>query len=156
MTKKKNKSTTPVRLTPNQIGHLVWGSSRNLIDLKIHEDEEGIKLLFIMECIVPEECIPVDQVPETEEEVSDIVSSHMLFEVSNHIEAVISLEHDDGKQYRGFSTGYLNQDNIANFLNCLSDLDDYWISIDQRIEDDENFTKATEGKNLVRGNETVN
>jgi hypothetical protein len=155
MPKKKSKKSQPipVDLTANQVGHLITGAVKNLIDLDLHVSEEGIKYLLILDCIVPEGCIPASQEPD-DEEIDNIIDAYTINELRDYFEAILSIRRD-GVSYRGFSTININEDNVADFVDCLSELESYWMEIDQGIEDERDLKSKTEGKNLVEGNGTV-
>ena len=154
--KKKSKSYKPVLLSPTQVGDLIHGAVRNLVDLKTHVDDDGYRFLLTLDCIVPEECIPANQEAESEEETLDIMAAHTVLELSEYFEAILAIKHEDDKFYRGFSTVSINLDNMSAFVSSLSELEEYWAAIDQGIEDEEAFKNKAVGKNLVEGNETVN
>lgn len=154
--KKKVSKPDPVFLSSAQVGDLIYGAVKNIIDLKTHVDDEGYKFLLILDCIVPEECIPSGQEPENEEESFDIMAAHTVLELSEYFDAILSVKQEDGVLYRGFSTVAIGQENMAAFVRSLSELEEYWAAIDQGIEDEESFKNKAVGKNLVQGNETIN
>jgi hypothetical protein len=153
MAKKKLK---PVLLSPNQIGHLIWGTVKNLVDLSIHADVDGARFLLILECVSPKDCIPANQEPKSDQEKLDITGAHTVLELMDYFEAIVSVKHEDGKYYRGFSTIAIDLDNMADFVDSLRELEDYWAEIDQELENEENLKSKIEGKNIVAGNNTVN
>lgn len=152
MAKKKKPQ---VFLSSQQVAHIIHGSAKNLIDLKIHEDEEGYRFLLILDCMAPDECIPHDEESEDDDEVFDIICAHSIFDLSDWFDVIVSVQHEDGKFYRGFSTVVINDDNMAEFVQALSLLDDFWAEIYKNIEDDEELQKKIKGKNFVDGNGTV-
>ena len=152
--KKKSKKTNPVYITPAQVGHLINGTIKNLIDFKFHADEEGIRFLLVLDCIAPETCISINKEPESEEEIFDIMCAHAVPELSEYFENVMRVKIEDGKHYRGFSTIPLNLENLPGFIFALSELDNYWTEIDQEIENQNEI--EMKDKNFVEGNGTVN
>jgi len=150
------KKVPQVFLSALQVAHLISSSAKNLIDLKIHEDEEGYRFLLILDCISPEECIPHDQESDSDDEIFNIICAHNIFELNDWFDAIISVKHDDDKFYRGFSTVAIDDNNMAEFVQALSLLDDFWAEIDQSIEDEEELQKKIKGKNFIQGNGTVN
>lgn len=152
----KTKKIDPIFLSSSQVGHLINGSVKNLIHLNVHADDTGYKFLLVLDCIVPEACIPVDQEPHSEEECDEIIGAHTILELADYIEVILPVKHIDGKYYRGFSTIYIDESNIAAFVDSLGDLEYYWAEIDQGISDEEEAKTKTAGKNVVEGNDTVN
>jgi hypothetical protein len=153
MAKKRAKS---VLLTPGQVGHLITGTFKNLIDFKVSAEADGLRFLIILDCVFPEGCIPVEQEPETEDEALDIMNCHIVTELEGFFEAIMRVKWEDGNHYRGFATIPINLENLPEFAMALSDIDEFWIEMDQDIENEEDLKRKTKGKNVVEGNGTIN
>lgn len=151
-----SKKLKPIILTPDQIAYIIHGTVKNLIDLHTNVDGDGYRFLFIMDCMSPEDCIAVDEEPETDEEILDIVASHMLLELNDFFDVIMSIKHEDEKVYRAFSTVPITLENMSDFIDALGELDAYWEEINQSVTDDETAKELTKGKNVVSGNGTVN
>lgn len=150
----KSKKSSPVFLSASQVSHLIGGAVKNLVDIKFHESEEGYRFFLIVDCINPEDCIPVDQEIESDEEYLDILLAHGLPELAEYFEAVVPIRPDGKTFFKGFSTTFINQDNIAAFIKSLWDLETYWDNMDKEIEHEREL--KIKGKNLVEGNGTLN
>lgn len=152
MSKKKQ-----VNLSVTQVSHLIYGAVRNLVDLKTFEFEGGYRFLLILDCLNPDDCIPNNQEPETEEELIDIAGCHGVLELYDFFDNVLAIKDEvEEKYFRAYDTIEINKDNMADFVNVLTELDDYWNDLDRQIEEEADFSKKALGKNFVPGNETVN
>jgi hypothetical protein len=156
MAKKKVKKVDPIYLTSNQVMHLIYGTIRNLIDLQVHYTDTGYHFLLILDCVIPDGCIGVREEPETDEEILDILCAHSVPELSEYFDNILSVSQDGETFHRAFSTVEINADNLAAFVDALSDLDLYWEEIDQEIRSDADLKEKIKGKNFVEGNGTVN
>jgi hypothetical protein len=156
--KKVNRSVKEksIKLTINQVAHIINGSIKNLIDLKTNESEEDHRFLLILDCLTKEDCIPVTQEPKTDQQYVDIICAHAIDELDRFIEVILPVKGSDGNFYRGFSTVKINDSNIASFLAALAELEDYWMGVDGRIQEEEDLQAKIKGLNIVQGNDTVN
>lgn len=155
--RKPKEAPRPVFLSPNQVGTLIEGAVQNLIDMQIHADPTGYKFLIIPRCIFEEDCIPVNQEPESDEEYFQIFCAHLIPELGEYVEMVIAIKsQDDGTYHRGFSTIYINEDNMADFIDALQDLEEHWAEVNDEMAQQEELENKTKGKNIVAGNGTVN
>lgn len=146
-----------INLSLTQISHLIYGAIRNLIELKSFESENGYRFMLILDCLNPEECIPNNQEPETEEELIDIAGCHNVLEICDFFENVMSIKDDVEQRYfRAYDTIDINKDNVADFVKCLNDLDNYWNKVDKDIADEADFAEKAKGKNFISGNGTIN
>ena len=154
--KTKPRKSEEVSLSQTQLSHLIHGAVRNIVDLKVSETKNGVRFLFILDCLNAEDCIPANVEPESEEEIVDIAACHGVVELYEYFENVVSIRNDQNVSFRAFDTVEINKKNMGNFVKCLTELDDYWNQIDKDLEDEQDFKNKTQGKNLVQGNETLN
>jgi len=153
MAKTKSK---PLSLSLTQVSHLIYGTVRNLVDLKISETENGFRFFIIAECIDPEGCIEPSEEPESEDDLLEIAAAHGVVELYEFFDSIASIKNDKNEYYRAFSTIYVNKSNIADFVQSLSALDENWDENDAAVEAEEDFKSKIEGKNYVESNGTVN
>ena len=135
-------------LSLNQVKHLIGITIRNAVDLVGRNEKDGYRFVVLLDCLNPEECIPHNQMPETEEEQIDIMCAHRLMEISPFLANLMSIRRE-GKSYRGVETVTINNKNFEDFLEALDDLDSFW---EEALADD---PVDLTGKNLIEGNGTV-
>ena len=152
----KKKSSKSVLLTPGQVGHLINGTLKNLIDFKVSADRDGLRFLLILDCVFPEICIPIDQEPDMEEDAFNIMVAHGVAELEEYFETIMRVKWEDDKHYRSFATVPINMENLPEFAMALSEVDDFWDELERDAENEEDFKRKTKGKNIVEGNGTVN
>ena len=97
------------------------------------------------------DCIPHDQVPETDDEILDILSTHGVLELSEFIENIGSMKAGNDP-FRAFETVVINNKNLGDFLSILDELSNCW---DETADEEESAPDLT-GKNVVIGNGTLN
>lgn len=156
MTKKINKSRPLIPISPLQVGHIVKGTVKNMLDMKVNVDIDGIRFLLLLDCVFPKQSFPIDQEPESDEDVADILCSHMVSELGEFTENILRIKWEDGQKYRAISTIPLNSDNLPEFIEALSDLDACWSEMEDDINQQEDLKNKIKGKNIVQGNNTIN
>lgn len=129
---------------------------RNVIDIHTSETDDGRFFIIILDCLDPENCIPVNHDPETDDDVLNVFNSHAILELFDFFEDMLTVKHESGEYFRAFRTIEINKNNVGSFIENLSLIDDYWAEVDEEIEIEEDYKKKTAGKNVVEGNGTVN
>jgi len=152
MAKKKKE----IKLTSVQILHLLTSTVKNMIDFKFDEARDGLRFLIMLDCVFPEECIPIDQEPDGTDECFNIMVAHAVAELSPFFKTSMRIKGPDGTPYRSFDTIPINKSNLAEFVSCLAEIDSFWAEMDQQVTEMEEVKGKTEGKNVVEGNNTVN
>lgn len=152
---KKTALAVP-QLTDIQLAHLVHGAVRNIVDLKFSGSNGGIKFQLILECLSPDACIPPDLKPESEQEEQEIAEAHGVFELFDFFKTISCVESEEGQWFRAFVTVDITSKNVFEFVRVLSKLDDYWEKIEREMQEDATLETRMKGKNVVKGNETVN
>lgn len=151
------KSTLAVpQLTAVQLAHLVDGAVRNAVDMKFFESKGSIKFQLILECLSVDGCIPPDLKPENDQEEQEIAEAHGVLELFDFFKTISSIESEEGQWFRAFVTVDINSKNISEFVKALSKLEDYWEKIEQDMQEEASLETTMKGKNVVKGNETVN
>lgn len=146
----------PIDLSTTQLVHLIYGAMKNLVDLKVTETKDGVEFLLILDCLDSQKCIPATKEPESEEEVLDIAEAYMAYDLYDFFKTVATVKTDDGRYFRSFDLIKINKNNISQFVECLSILDDLWINLDQKAEEEDILENSIKGKNFVQGNGTIN
>ena len=149
MAKKTDKKTVKnLPLSVKQLEHLISVSIRNNLDVVGGIADDGYRFMIILDCLAPEDCIPHDQVPESDEEEQDILDCHGVSELGFFLASLMGLR-IDGKPTRAVETIIINNNNLEEFLKTLDSMCNYW---DEMMEDEPVNVK---GKNVVEGNGTI-